>query len=120
MANTLVDIPKNFSNIGKDVFLLNSDYAIVEEVKNILNTQLEERLLNMGFGTQLHDYLFMSMSQGIITIIRKIIKEVILSNCKNVYDVSSYVTVKDDALYIKLILTTALNKLETETRFYLR
>lgn len=117
---TLIDIPKDFTNTGKDIYVLNRDYAIVEEVKNILGTQVRSRLFNIYFGSDIQNYLFSPMSSAVVTIIRKIIKETIMSNCKDIRNVSSNVSIKDDMLYIKLILTTDKLEIETDTRFYLR
>lgn len=116
----LIDIPKNFTGTGKDTYLLSFDYAVTEEVKNILGTMMFSKLHTPYFGTVLYDYLFAPLSPGIISIIQKIIKEVITTNCKYVSNVSSTVNIQDDVLNIKLILTTPQSTIETNTRFYLK
>ncbi len=116
----VIDLSKNFANTGKDIYLLNKDYAIAEEVKNILNTQLKSRILNLYFGSQVEDYLFAPIDNITIAIIEKIIKESIIGSCVLVHDVKINIDIQDDSLYIKLILVTAKNQLETETRFYLK
>jgi len=116
----IIDIPKNFANTGKDIFVLNKDYSIVEEVKNILSTKLKSRILNLYFGSQIEDYLFAPLLPGTVAIVEKIIKETILSTCVLVNNVRISLDIVDDSLYIKLILETAKNQLETETRFYLK
>lgn len=117
---TLIDIPKDFTNTGKDTYILNEDYAIIEEVKNILNTQFNSRMFDTYFGTTLYDYLFSNITPGIISIIKKIISEAILSNSKYINKVRSTVTIDNEILNIKLILNTDKNEIETSTRFYLK
>jgi len=117
---TILDISKDFANSGKDVYILNKDYSIAEEVKNILNTKLKSRILNLYFGSNLENYLFAPIAPGTLAIVEKIIKETILANCVLVHNVKISVDIVEDALYIKLILITAKNQLETETRFYLK
>lgn len=116
----IIDISKKFANTGKDIYLLNKDYAIVEEVKNLLNTKLKSRILNLYFGSQIEDYLFVPIAYGTTAIIEKIIKETILGNSVLVNDVKISLDIVEESLYIRLILVTARNQLETETRFYLK
>jgi len=120
MIKEKIDISKNFANTGKDIYLLDEDYALAEEVKNILSTSFRSKFLDIYFGTDIQSYMFEVPSNPIIIIIKKILRETIISYCPDVRDVKSLIQINDDELFIKLLLVTKRKSIETETRFYLR
>jgi phage baseplate assembly protein W len=92
----------------------------MEDAKNVLNTYYGSRFFNREFGVDLLDYLFSPISNGVLMIIKKIIRETIINNIKEVLDVVIDIKIIDEKLDIKLILKTSKKDIETETRFYLR
>ncbi len=72
--------PPEFFNGGTTVKTVSGEEDIAQSLQILLTTSLNERLMNTSYGCNLNDFVFESMSQGLLSDIKNKVSEAILNH----------------------------------------
>ena len=101
---TFIDIPKNFIVSQKDIVIYTKEASILESIKNILDIELNTKLMDLEFGSQVKTMLFRPMTNSTAQLIINLVEEAIYDQEPRVEEVYTTVNYSDDD-YINLDLT---------------
>jgi len=72
--------PPKFFDGGANVQTVSGEEDIQQSLQVILTTSLQERLMHFDFGCNLKDFLFETMSQGVMSDIKEAVSDAILTH----------------------------------------
>lgn len=70
--------PPEFSHGGRKVVMIEDVDDVQQSLEILFGTRLGERIMNEGYGSNLHDFIFAEVNSGTLSLLRNRIQDAIL------------------------------------------